>query len=170
MRIHITGFIIWVIWRTFAAWLYNDYLLPALRKPVPEVIIPVVQTNEADSLMKLKASMPKDLLIWFEFNKSEFKPDQQTEKSIADFKAWLDKYPQSMLTVTGHSDLVGTPEYNQELGMKRALIVGEYLEKQGISASRMSADSKGETLPLGSYLTEEGRAKNRRTEVSIKMQ
>jgi len=170
MRIHITGFIIWVVWCIFAAWIYNDYLLPALRKPVPEVIIPVVQTNEADSLMKLKASMPKDLLIWYEFNKTEFKPDQLTEKSIADFKAWLDKYPQSMLTVTGHSDLVGTLEYNQELGMKRAELVGKYLEKQGVSSSRMSTGSKGETQPLGSYLTEEGRAKNRRTEVSIKMQ
>jgi len=54
--------------------------------------------------------------------------------------------------------------------MKRAELVGKYLEKQGVSSSRMSTGSKGETQPLGSYLTEEGRAKNRRTEVSIKMQ
>ncbi len=81
--------------------------------------------------MKLKASMPKDLLIYFEFNDAKFKPDPQTDNSIAPFKAWLDKYPASMLSVTGHTDLVGTPDYNRELGMKRARVVTELPCKPG---------------------------------------
>ena len=169
MRIHIIGFVVFVIWCFFSAWLYNDYLLPALNKPVPVITTPVEISHEADSLMKLKASMPENLLIFFEFNNSEFKPDPQTDQSIAAFKAWLEKYPQSLLSVTGHSDLVGTPEFNEKLGMKRALVVSKYIEEQGIDAARMITESKGETLPLGDYLTEEGRAKNRRTEISIKM-
>lgn len=170
MRILITGFVLFVIWCFVSAWLYNDILLPAIRKPVTVQTIPQAQTHEADSLMKLKASMPKNLLIYFEFNGSKFKPDLQTDNSISQFKAWLEKYPQSMLAVTGHTDLVGTAEYNYKLGLKRAQVVGEYLEKQGITPGRMTTDSKGSAEPAADYLTAEGRAKNRRTEISIKMQ
>jgi outer membrane protein OmpA-like peptidoglycan-associated protein len=170
MRIHITGFVIWVIWCFIAAWLYNDYLLPAFKKPVTVVTVPAEQNAEADSLARLMASMPKELLIFFEFNDVKFNPDAATEKSVNDFRLWLEKYPQSMLIVTGHSDLVGTDEFNKELGMKRAAAVGKYLEAGGISSSRMTIDSKGELEPLGEYFTEAGRSKNRRTEVKIKMQ
>ena len=170
MRILITGFVFFVIWCFVSAWLYNDKLLPAMRKPVTVQTIPETQTHEADSLMKLKASMPENLLIYFEFNDSKFKPDPQTDNSVSRFKAWLEKYPQSMLSVTGHTDLVGTAEYNYKLGLKRAQVVGKYLENQGVNASRMITDSKGSTEPAADYLTAEGRAKNRRTEISIKMQ
>jgi len=134
------------------------------------VTTPESQTNVADSLMKLKASMPKDLLIYFEFNDAKFKPDPQTGSSIAPFKAWLDKYPASMLSVSGHTDLVGTPDYNRELGMKRARVVTDYLVSQGINASRIKTESLGETKPAAGYITSEERAKNRRTEITIKLQ
>jgi outer membrane protein OmpA-like peptidoglycan-associated protein len=140
-----------------------------MRKPVPVQTIPESQTNVADSLAKLKALMPKDLLIYFEFNDAKFKPDPQTDNSIASFKAWLDKYPESMLSVTGHTDLVGTPDYNQALALKRAQIVAKHLETQGINSGKMMVESKGKTQPVAGYLTSEGRAKNRRTEISIKM-
>jgi outer membrane protein OmpA-like peptidoglycan-associated protein len=170
MRIIVIGLVAFVIWCVVSAWLYNDKLLPVLNKPVPVLATPESQTNVADSLARLKASMPKDLLIYFEFNDSKFKPDPQTGSSIAPFKAWLDKYPGSMLSVTGHTDLVGTPEYNRELGMKRAQVVTEYLKSQGINASRILTESMGETKPAGGYITTEERANNRRTEITIKMQ
>ena len=169
MRILITGFVVFVIWCFISAWLYNDNLLPAMKKPVPVLTIPESQTNEADSLMKLKASMPKDLLIYFEFNDTKFKPDPQTDKSVAEFKAWLDKYPGSMLSLLPGIPIWWELEYNQALGLKRAQIVGKYLENQGILPTRMIKESKGEDQPAADYLTEEGRAKNRRTEISIKM-
>ena len=170
MRILIAGFVCFVIWCFVSAWLYNDKLLPVIRKPIAVQTIPVTPTHEADSLMKLKASMPENLLIYFEFNESKFKPDPQKDNRIPEFKAWLEKYPQSMLSVTGHTDLVGTAEYNARLGLKRAQIVGTYLENQGVNTSRMILDSKGSGEPAADYLTAEGRAKNRRTEISIKMQ
>jgi len=169
MRILITGFVFFVIWCFVSAWLYNDKLLPVMKKPVTMQTIPEKQTNEADSLMKLKASMPKNLLIYFEFNDSKFKPDPQIDNSVTEFKAWLEKYPQSMLSVSGHTDLVGTAEYNYKLALKRAQVVGTYLENKGVNTSRMITDSRGSTEPAADYLTAEGRAKNRRTEISIKM-
>lgn len=170
MRILITGFVAFLIWCFISAWLYNDKLLPVIKAPVPVAAIPENQTNEADSLMKLKAMMPKDLQIYFEFNGAKFKPDPQNENSIAEFKAWLDKYPGSKLSVTGHTDLVGTPEYNMDLGMKRAQVTAKYLEGLGIGAERIVADSQGEKMAAEDYITKEGRAKNRKTVISIKMQ
>jgi outer membrane protein OmpA-like peptidoglycan-associated protein len=170
MRILITGFVVFVIWCFFSAWLYNDKLLPAMKKPVLVQTIPESQTNVADSLMKLKASMPKDLLIYFEFNDSKFKTDPQTDKSVAEFKEWLDKYSGSMISITGHTDLVGTAEYNMALGLKRALVVGKYLQGKGINSTRIITESRGKSKPIADYLTSEGRAKNRRTEISLKMQ
>jgi OmpA-OmpF porin, OOP family len=169
MRILITGFVFFVIWCFVSAWLYNDKLLPVIRKPITVQTIPETSTREADSLMKIKASMPKNLLIYFEFNESKFKPDPQIDNIVSEFKAWLEKYPQSVLSVTGHTDLVGTAQYNYKLALKRAQVVGKYLENQDVNPSRMIIDSKGPTEPVADYITAEGRAKNRRTEISIKM-
>jgi len=170
MKILITGVVLLMIWCIVSAWLYNDKLMPVMNKPVISQTIPTTLTHEADSLMKIKASMPKNLLIYFEFDKTKFKPDLQNEKSVTEIKAWLEKYPQSMLVVTGHTDMVGSIEYNYDLALKRAQIVGKYLESQGINSGRMVVSSKGETEPAADYLTQEGRAKSRRTEISLKMQ
>lgn len=169
MRILITGLVAFVIWCFISSWLYNDKLLPVLKKPDTVLTTPDKQTLMADSLAKLRESMPKTLMIHFEFNDSRFKPDPQTDNNILPFKAWLEKYPGSELSVTGHTDIVGTPEYNNELGLKRAQAVTEYLVNQGIPANRIVTKSLGETMPVASFITAEGRAKNRRTEISIKM-
>jgi OmpA-OmpF porin, OOP family len=169
MRILITGFVVFVIWAFFSTWLYNDVLLPVINKPVAVQTTPEPKNPVADSLAKLIASMPKTLSIYFEFDKYKFKSDPQTDSRIAEFKTWLDKYPASMLSVTGHTDLVGTVNYNQALALKRAQVMEKYLEAQGIVAGRMLTESKGKDQPAADYITSEGRAKNRRTEISIKL-
>lgn len=170
MRIIVTGFVVFVIWCIVSAWLYNDKLLPVINTPVTIKATPESQTNAADSLMKLKASMPGNLLIYFEFGKAKFKTDPQTDSSIAEFKRWLERYSGSVLTVKGNTDLVGTAEYNKALGMKRALTVSKYLETKGIDSGKIITESQGESNPAAGYITAEERAKNRRTEVTIKMQ
>jgi outer membrane protein OmpA-like peptidoglycan-associated protein len=169
MRILITGLIAFVIWCVFSAWIYNDHMLPALRKPAPVVTVPDAAAREADSLMKLKAMMPKELTIYFEFNDAKLKAEPQYENSIAEFKAWLDKYPGHKLSVVGHTDLVGTPEYNADLGLKRAQVVGKYIEGLGISPEKIITGTAGEAEPAAGYITQEQRAKNRRTEITIKL-
>jgi len=169
MRILITGFVVFVIWCFISAWLFNDHALPALRKPVPVPQISDQQAREADSLMKLKASIPGDILIYFEFNDAKFKPDPRTDNSVTEFKAWLDKYPGSRIVVSGHTDLVGTPEYNNELGLKRAQVVGKHLTTLGIGEDKLIIESQGENNPCCGYVTAEERSKNRRTVISIKM-
>lgn len=168
MRILITGFIVFVIWSFFSTWLYVDVLKPATNKHVVTQPVTESQSAEADSLMKFYASMPKDLTIYFEFDNSKFETDQQTDSTIAEFDKWLQKYPDYMLSVTGHTDFVGTSEYNQALGLERAQDVGKYLESKGIPAGRMVIASKGKEQPVAKNIFSEGRAKNRRTEITIK--
>ena len=170
MRIIGLGVLAFVIWSVFSAWIFNDKLLPVFRKKTPLVTAPGNETRVADSLAQLKASMPKELMIYFDFNKSKLKTDPQLGGIIAPFKAWLDKYPGSRLLITGHTDLVGTNEYNMQLGLERAQIVAGYIQTLGINGSRIQVESRGETQPIAGYITEENRAKNRRTEITIKMQ
>src|SRR5512133_1263118 len=154
MRILIMGFVAFAVWCVFSAWMYNDKLLPVINAPEPAPAIPE-QTTTADSLAKIYAAMPEKLSIYFEFNNAEFKNDQQTDSRIAEFKQWLEKYPGSKLSVTGHTDLIGTEAFNEDLAMKRAEVVGKYLESSGVSADRMLVESKGETEPAADYLTSE---------------
>ena len=178
MRILITGFVVFVIWCFISAWLYNVKVLPALNKPVPVQTIPEEQTNVADSLAQIVAdslaqievTMPKTLMVYFEFDKSEFKNDPPIDNSITEIKGWIEKYESSILLVTGHTDYVGTSDYNQDLGSRRALSIQKVLEAKGIPLTRINTDSKGEDQPVGDNQTREGRAMNRRTEISIKMQ
>ena len=168
MKILITGSVVFVIWAFFSTWLFVDVLRPGLKKPVPVEAVPETTDNVADSLAKINALMPKDLVIWHDFDKAGLKPDPKMDESLAEFKAWLDKYPESTLLITGHSDLVGTPEYNRNLGLERAQSAQKFLEGKGFPASRMVVSSKGEEEPLGGYITSDARAKNRRTVISIK--
>ncbi|MFN8240225.1 MAG: OmpA family protein [Bacteroidales bacterium] len=169
MRIIITGFIVLVIWSFLSMWLYVDILKPAAKKPVV-VTQPVdsAKIREADSLAKLMAAMPKVLVINFDFDKFAFDSKNVPDTSVAAFKAWLDKYPSSSLTVTGHTDFIGTPEYNTDLGLTRAKALHDYLAGKGIPAERMIVTSAGETQPVAPHVTSDGRMKNRRTEIAIK--
>jgi outer membrane protein OmpA-like peptidoglycan-associated protein len=168
MRILITGFILLVVWSFFSMWLYVDILKPMTIKQVIVQPVPEAQTREADSLKKFYASMPKDLMIYFEFDNSKFKSDPQTDSSIAEFKNWMDKYPEYKIHVTGHTDFIGTPEYNLDLGLKRAKIIQKYIETRGIAPEKIVTTSRGKEQQIADLITSAGRAKNRRTELSIK--
>jgi OOP family OmpA-OmpF porin len=168
MRILITGLVAFVIWSFFSTWLYTDVLRHAARKPETVQTIPEPKNNVADSLAKIYALMPKDLMICFGFDKVKLTPDLQFESGLAEFKSWLEKYPGSTLLVTGYTDLVGENDYNQKLGLKRAQSMQEYLESKGFPDARMIVSSKGEDDPVAGYITAGERAKNRRTVISIK--
>ena len=168
MKILFTGFVAFVIWSFFSTWLFVDILRPSLKKPEAVQIIPETTNHVADSLARIYALMPKDLVIPYGFDKTKFTPDPQLETILPEFKSWLDKYPGSMMLVTGYTDLVGTPEYNQTLGLERAQAVQKYLESKGFPSSRMIVTSRGEEDPVAGYITAEERAKNRRTVIAIK--
>ncbi len=79
----------------------------------------------------------------------------------------MKKYPDVRLELRGHTDSVGDDEMNMELSNSRASNVKGYLLQKGIDDSRLSWKGYGETLPVDSNDTEEGRQNNRRTELRI---
>jgi outer membrane protein OmpA-like peptidoglycan-associated protein len=79
----------------------------------------------------------------------------------------LEKYPDSDLLILGHTDSVGTGEYNKQLSVRRADAAAEYLISQGVRRSRVGTGGLGEEEPVASNDTEAGRRQNRRVEVAI---
>ena len=76
-------------------------------------------------------------------------------------------YPSLHLQVEGHTDSVGSDEYNQQLSEKRADAVRDYIVQQGISAQSIEAKGFGKTDPIASNETTEGRQQNRRVELVL---
>ena len=74
--------------------------------------------------------------------------------------------PEVKVVVRGHTDSTGPVAYNLKLGMKRAQSVKDYMVANGIDGERLSLESKGESEPISTNFTAEGRKLNRRVEIS----
>ena len=79
----------------------------------------------------------------------------------------LNKYPNSIVTVTGHTDNTGSAAYNQDLSERRASAVASVLRAGGVASSRIRVVGAGENQPIASNQTASGRQANRRVEVTI---
>ena len=88
--------------------------------------------------------------------------------SLGDLAALMVKKPAYRLLVEGHTDNVGNPAANLRLSERRAEAVRTYLVSKGIAASRITTLGSGDKKPLDSNKTPEGRAKNRRVELTLK--
>jgi outer membrane protein OmpA-like peptidoglycan-associated protein len=103
--------------------------------------------------------------IFFDTDKYDLKPESRTE--LEKLAALLKNNPKMKIEISGHTDIVGTPEYNQKLSENRAKAVYDYLVANGIVAGRLTYAGYGLTRPIDTNDTDPGRANNRRTEFSI---
>ncbi len=103
--------------------------------------------------------------ILFDFDKSALKPEGKVylDSLISRIKG----VDVEIVIAIGHSDSIGSEAYNQLLSERRAVSVKNYLVSQGIPAGKVRAEGRGESQPVASNKTAEGRAKNRRVEVTI---
>jgi OOP family OmpA-OmpF porin len=99
----------------------------------------------------------------FDFDRSVIRPAdvEILDKSAATLKEWGDV----KVEVAGHTDSVGTDEYNQDLSLRRAESVRNFLISKGIAADRLSIMGYGESRPVAENATKEGRFMNRRVEL-----
>jgi len=102
----------------------------------------------------------------FDFDKSVLKPEGK--KSIDDAIAKMAKVDVELVIATGHTDSIGTDAYNQKLSERRATSVKEYMVSKGVPAAKVTTLGKGETQPVATNKTKEGRAKNRRVDIEFK--
>jgi outer membrane protein OmpA-like peptidoglycan-associated protein len=79
----------------------------------------------------------------------------------------LQEYKSTLVTVAGYTDSTGSAEYNQKLSERRAATVALYLHGRGVAKERLAAIGYGEKHPVASNSTAEGRAKNRRVEITL---
>ena len=109
-------------------------------------------------------------VAYYETGKDMPNFSELNEDSWVNLKNVMDRNPNVHVVITGHTDNVGKPAANLDLSKRRAENFKKILEGKGIDGSRVSAVGKGDTEPLASNKTKEGRAKNRRIEVSISSQ
>jgi len=135
---------------------YMDRQAAEMKRKLPEAAI----AREGD---KLYVALPSGIL--FDVDKTEIK--SEARDSIANAAEVLVKYPDTYITVEGHTDSSGPSEYNRNLSERRADAVRGMLLRDGVPASRLSIKGYGESDPIADNSTPEGRQLNRRVQLEI---
>ncbi len=104
-------------------------------------------------------------VLLFKFNSYSIIPD--SIDALEGIYEILKEYPDAQVVVTGHTDSIGSAEFNMALSEMRAQTVVNYLIKRGLNPNQFTAIGKGETEPVASNKTEDGRKANRRVSFSI---
>ena len=127
-----------------------------------EVLNRIVQTRRTQNGMVM--SLP-DNVFTFDFDSAELKPkNRELLSRIAGILLASNGYG---LSVFGHTDDVGTADYNQKLSLRRAAAVRDYLVEAGIKPGIVTTRGYGKTSPVVPGTTEAARAKNRRVEIAL---
>lgn len=104
-------------------------------------------------------------IVTFAFDSSNLTSVAQT--NLDKLAKVLVDNPDTNINIYGHTDSKGADDYNMKLSQRRADAVKAYLASKGIASSRMFAKGEGESMPVATNDTDEGRAKNRRVEFAI---
>jgi outer membrane protein OmpA-like peptidoglycan-associated protein len=113
---------------------------------------------------ELIVTMPDGIL--FDIDSAAIRANLQSD--IRALARNLQQYPDTTVDVIGHTDNTGSAGYNQDLSARRAQAVAGVLLEQGVSPARVRAFGRGESEPVASNLTPEGRQQNRRVEIIIR--
>ncbi len=165
----------------YAAWLdkQQSYYLSSVRgtdeDPFKEKLLNVeIEKIKQDLSTRVESALNKESaeekVIRLHNVNFEFASANLTSTSVHELDhlvTIMNDYPDMQIEVSGHTDNVGEPDVNMELSQNRADVVRNYLASKGIDAGRINAVGYGETRPIETNDTEEGRAQNRRTEFRI---
>lgn len=138
-----------------------NFLEDAKTKPFGGTVLNWMTRNENIQEIDNKA------LIYFPYNSTH-------EIDNDNILNYLSRIPKALegnnkiIMLTGYTDNIGNPVYNKKLGMNRALSIKKHLIKLGTDGNKIKVASEGETQPIATNDTEEGRQKNRRVEIEIK--
>jgi OOP family OmpA-OmpF porin len=117
---------------------------------------PVPVAGPCDSVLRLRG-------IEFAFDKYDITPESAVVLDVA--AEQINACPNLRVSVEGHTDFIGTEEYNQGLSERRANSAKTYLVNKGIAPGRMQTKGFGETRPIAPGRTDDDRARNRRVEI-----
>ena len=119
--------------------------------------------------MKLERKVSVTLNVEFDFDSSKSRPEHKAEvRKVADF---MKSFPSTSVVMEGHTDSKGAEAYNQRLSERRAKTIADMLVTDfGIDGSRVDSRGYGESRPVASNDTDEGRQHNRRVVAHIEEQ
>jgi outer membrane protein OmpA-like peptidoglycan-associated protein len=138
----------------------NDRILAENRKLLEELRQRGVDVRDSDR--GVVVNLPD---VLFSFNSSSMTPQSRsTVREIADV---INNAPDRRISVEGHTDSIGSIDYNYRLSDSRARSVSTELERNQVASRRITTRALGETEPIASNRTEQGRRRNRRVEVII---
>lgn len=103
--------------------------------------------------------------ILFDFDSAGLR--ENARENLNSFAESMQDFEDTNILVVGHTDARGSESYNQDLSERRAQSATEYLAEQGLSTSRITSVGRGETEPVATNETSEGRQQNRRVEIAI---
>jgi len=101
----------------------------------------------------------------FDFDKDTLRPD--AKPILDEAAAVMQRYPEIKVEIGGHTDSVGSDEYNRDLSDRRARTVMDYFISKGVDAGRLSSKGYGEAAPVTGNESASGRAQNRRVEMRV---
>jgi len=113
---------------------------------------------------ELNVSVQNEVL--FDFNSSALRPSSRT--SLQQMADVFQKYPDTTLSVQGHTDSIGSAAYNKRLSERRADSVAGYLQDLGVRSSRIQTIGYGKSQPRATNSTAAGRQLNRRVEIHVR--
>lgn len=141
---------------------------PAIVKTTPTSIIedtPVKETAIVKTPPQIQVFSPKTTDGLFGFDSAE--PSQKFIDKLTETSSVLNSYPQAQAKVVGHTDSTGSALYNQNLSEQRAQAVVNQLIELSVAPTQLEWRGEGESQPIADNNTAEGRAKNRRVEITI---
>lgn len=103
--------------------------------------------------------------ILFDYNKSKIK--RKYNDPLADLVKVFEGFPFMSFVITGHTDNVGSDQYNEELSKQRVVSLEQFLISYGVNPSKIRIEWEGEKAPLNKNITEDDRAKNRRVDIRL---
>ncbi|MFN3016399.1 OmpA family protein [Vibrio coralliilyticus] len=119
------------------------------------VVKPVFQTFESEVVYSVS----------FKFDSAELTPE--SEIALKEVASFMGEYPQATVDVVGYTDTSGPAVYNQKLSEQRAQSVADVIAEYGVNQSRIHVEGAGESNPIATNETRDGRIENRRAEVTV---
>lgn len=149
----------------------THYFGHAKKKAVIPPVKPPVEVKEVEPPVVVQPPVepPRKIVLKgvnFDFDKDTLQ--SQSYPVLNNVADMANQNPQWDFVLVGHTDSMGSDEYNMDLSLRRVKTVQSYLITQGVAEKRLGIDWKGEREPIATNDTEEGRAQNRRVELHIK--
>lgn len=118
---------------------------------------------DSNGVERTKVTVQNEIL----FKTNSIEINEKSQKMLTRLYQIVSELPGTRLSIIGHTDNVGTADYNMTLSLNRALSVSQFIKNLGFPSENIAETGKGLTEPTADNSTSSGRAKNRRVEIDI---